>query len=193
MHTLLRYLNWLANPVHGLRTDQVYDLLGPATLTASGLYLNLGYWREAEHIDGASAALARLVADTADMTSSDRVLDCGFGFADQDMLWARERSPARIIGLNITASQIARARQRVADAGLDDIVDLRNGSATHTPIEDGSIDLLIALESAFHFDTREQFFAEALRVLRPGGRLVTADILPMARAQGLTDRWGNTP
>jgi SAM-dependent methyltransferase len=38
--------------------------------------------------------------------------------------------------------------------------------------------VVIALECAFHFDTRERFFAEAARLLRPGGRLVLADSIP---------------
>jgi hypothetical protein len=42
--------------------------------------------------------------------------------------------------------------------------------------------LVIALESAFQFDTREVFFREAFRILRPGGRLVTTDIIPRADA-----------
>jgi len=176
----LSYLNWLLNPAHGLDTDQVYELIDTAALTDEGLYLNLGYWREANTIDDASRALAMLVADAGHMASGDIVLDCGFGFGDQDILWARARGPAKIIGLNITALQVERARQRVAEAGLEQRVDLREGSATRMPVADRSVDLVVALESAFHFDTREDFFHEAMRVLRPGGRLVTADILPMA-------------
>ena len=185
----LTYLNWIANPVHGLSTSQVYDLIDTASPTENGLYLNLGFWREANTMDDASDALAMLVADAGGMTSADTVLDCGFGFADQDLLWARERQPRQIIGLNITASQVERARKRVAAAGLEDRIDLREGSATAIPLADASVDLVTSLESAFHYQAREDFFAEAFRVLRPGGRLVTADILPMPRSSSLIMRW----
>jgi SAM-dependent methyltransferase len=184
----LRYLNWLYNPLQRLDASGVYDLLSTDTATERGLYLNLGYWRQAATLDEASEALALLVAETARMGSTDRVLDCGFGFGDQDILWARWLAPARITGLNITASQVRIARRRVTELGLDARVDLRHGSATAMPIESGSMDIVIALECAFHFRTREDFFREAWRVLRPGGRLVAADIIPMPAVSGVRQR-----
>ncbi len=175
----LRYSNWIINPSHGLSTSQVYDLIDKASPTANGLYLNLGYWRDANTMDDASDALAMLVAEAGGMRDSDHVLDCGFGFGDQNLLWARRVGPERITGLNITQSQVDTARERVVAAGLDHLVDLRHGSATEMPVDDESVDLVTSLESAFHYRNREDFFREAMRVLRPGGRLVTADILPM--------------
>jgi ubiquinone/menaquinone biosynthesis C-methylase UbiE len=116
------------------------------------------------------------------------VLDCGFGFGDQDILWAQTLNPGHIIGLNITASQVELARRRIAKLGLDERIDLRRGSATDMPIESASVDKVVAVECAFHFRSRETFFREAWRVLRPGGRVVLADVIPMPAVRGFPGR-----
>ncbi len=184
----LSYLNWLYNPFHGLDTRSIYDLLATHSPTEDALYLNLGYWREASTFDQACDALAMLVGETAQINNRDTVLDCGFGFGDQDILWSRKLNPKRIIGLNITSSQVAVARRRIVDMALDERIDLCHGSATEMPIESDSVDKVVAVECAFHFCTREAFFREAHRVLRRGGLLVTADIIPMPALNGFARR-----
>ena len=146
-------------------------------------YVNLGYWEgKPATLDQACKALAALVGEAAGLEPGDVVLDAGCGFGDQDVFWVRRFGPRRIVGINLAAEQVAQACRRVESLGLANRIEIRLGSATELPFERASFDKVIALESALHFESRVDFFDEACRVLRGGGRLVTTDIIP------LTDR-----
>ncbi|MGO4748660.1 cyclopropane-fatty-acyl-phospholipid synthase family protein, partial [Streptomyces sp. 2MCAF27] len=154
---------------------------GLAYPTETTMFLNFGYWPpDCSSLDEACRTLAERLGDAAGITRGDRVLDAGFGFGDQDMHWMETRGPALIAGLNVTPAQVELAQKRVRERKLDDRIDLKVGSATDMPFEAESFDRIVALESAFHFDTRQDFFGEAARVLRPGGTLATADVILLA-------------
>lgn len=181
MRDAIDFILWAWTPYKRMGVAALYDRLSVRALTGDGLWLNLGYWKDAATIDAACPAMADLVARTGGIGAGDDVVDAGFGFADQDILWAERYAPRSVTGLNITASQVRVARARVRRRGLAGRIDLREGSATAMPLADGCCDVVTAVECAFHFDTREAFLAEASRVLRPGGRLVLADVIRAAR------------
>jgi SAM-dependent methyltransferase len=173
----LRFLR-IAGNLRRDRADLVYDVLGEKHLWSERTrYFNLGYWRNAGGIDEASTHLVHLVGDSAALTSEDRVFDAGFGFGDQDIYWMRTFRPRHIDGVNVSARQVKRGRQLVEAAGFSDEITFWLADAAEPPFPDGCFDKIIALESAFHFRSREKFFTVARRLLRPGGTLVLADFV----------------
>ncbi|MGZ8599435.1 MAG: class I SAM-dependent methyltransferase, partial [Actinomycetota bacterium] len=161
----------------------VYDSIGPDFFLALDEgWLNLGLW-EGDGRDDAEAPLAvrRLVRAVAgELPSGAAVLDVGNGLGAQEPLIAEVARPRRLVALNVTRSQLVAGAADLARAGASAV----NGDATRMPLRDGSVDGVISVEAAFHFPSRRRFFAEAIRVLRPGGVLTMSDIATQRMPRG---------
>ena len=167
----------------GNPASRVYDSIGADFFLALDPgWLNLGLW-EGDGSDPEEAPVAerRLVERLArDLPTGGDVLDVGNGLGVQDPLIASVAAPRSLTAVNITLSQLLAGRQHLAEAGARPV----NADATRLPLRDGCVDGLISVEAAFHFSSRRRFFAEARRVLRPGGVLSMSDIPTLRMLRG---------
>jgi arsenite methyltransferase len=93
------------------------------------------------------------------------------------LLAARRIGPrGRAIGVDMTAAMRERAAASALAFGFDGSVEVREGDAESLPLEDGVADVIIS-NGVLNLTTKERAFAEIARVLRPGGRLLLADIV----------------
>lgn len=110
------------------------------------------------------AGLNLLPPDIADMDAIE--LGCGTGYVSG---WMARRG-ARVTAIDISAEQLATARDRAAEHGAD--ITFIEGNAEATGLPDAAFDFAISEYGASIWSPPDRWLPEAWRLLRPGGRLV---------------------
>jgi sarcosine/dimethylglycine N-methyltransferase len=119
----------------------------------------------------ATAALIEL----AQIGESDRVLDAGAGIGGTARLIAGERG-ARVTAVDLTPEYCEVARWLNDAVGLGDLIEVRAADVTELPFDDASFDVVVSQHVQMNIADKRRLYAEARRVLAPGGRLALWDV-----------------
>jgi SAM-dependent methyltransferase len=122
------------------------------------------------YLDNDYSGVEAAVKAFAGEKCEDRILEVGCGTGR--WLQFLDGCGTRAAGLDISAQMLAYAKTRAPKAGL------AQGSAERLPCASGSFDRVFCINALHHFQDKVAFLTEAMRVLRPGGLMMTVGLDP---------------
>jgi cyclopropane-fatty-acyl-phospholipid synthase len=159
-------------------------LLGPSLTYSCAL------WRQPDvGLDAAQEAKHELVCRKLGLEPGDRLLDVGCGWGSTAIHAARHHG-AHVVAVTLSERQAELARERVGDAGLADLVEVR--LQDYRDIDDAPFDAISSIGMFEHVGRARlaEYFQRLHDLIRPGGRLLNHGITRRAQAH---DDWPVQP
>lgn len=158
----------MALGMHGTGSSRAASL--GRDLDRDGVAKAYGRWAPVyDLVFGPVFAQGRTLAAAAAERVGGRILEVGVGTGLSLPAYRRARS---IVGIDISAPMLEKARRRVARLGLRNVERLAVMDAEHLDFEDASFDVVVAQYVVTAVPNPEAALDEFARVLRPGGEIV---------------------
>ena len=136
---------------------------------------------EHERMDRAVAKVTEALLGMAAPQPDERVLDIGCGSGTTVLeLAARVGPDGRVLGADIAEQSVARARERIATAGLRH-AEVIVADVSRQPLGPNSFDLAFSRFGVMFFSDPVSAFANVRRAMKPGGRVALAVFFPRRR------------
>jgi len=128
-----------------------------------------------DHFHGRGVAATQELAAQLALQPGERILDIGSGIGGPAR-WFAAKFAVQVTGVDLTPEFCAAAEALNAATGLADRVAIRQGSALALPVPDGAFDAAYSQNVIMNIADKRQFYREAFRALRPGGRLALSNL-----------------
>jgi sarcosine/dimethylglycine N-methyltransferase len=139
--------------------------------------LHMGLFEDpAEPLLTAQMRANRHMAEAAGLRTGQEVIEAACGVGGTARYLAQTHG-VRVRATNVAETQLAEARALAEQAGLSHLVDFRYADYHHLPFPDASCDVWWCQEALLYSVDKRRVLAEAIRVVRPGGRLIMSDLL----------------
>jgi sarcosine/dimethylglycine N-methyltransferase len=119
-------------------------------------------------------ATAALI-DLAQISATDRVLDAGTGIGGTARMIAASRG-ARVTAVDLSPEYCEVAKWLNGAVGLGGTIEVRAADVTELPFDAASFDVVVSQHVQMNIADKHRLYAEAHRVLAPGGRLALWDV-----------------
>jgi tocopherol O-methyltransferase len=154
------------------RIIEHYDLVSPYYSSLWGQHLHHGYWiRGDESKEKAQIQLIEHLAQLARVKPGSEILDIGCGLGGSSLFLAKNYKAAAT-GITTSSVQVRMATQAAAREQLDAKFFLMDAQSMDFQKQ---FDLLWSVESISHYQRRDEFFASAAKLLKPGGLFAITD------------------
>jgi len=157
-----------------LLNNGMYNIIGCNTN-----FMNYGYWtKDTNTLAEASIKLVEKLIDKnkKKFDQANKILDIGCGRGMQDVIFTKYTN-ADIYAIDINPNNIKECNKLAKKHKIQDKLNYITADACNLPFDNDSFDVVVSLESAFHYPSRETFINEVKRVLRPGGCFILGDII----------------
>jgi ubiquinone/menaquinone biosynthesis C-methylase UbiE len=176
--------------------DQYYESMNLALKRLENEYTMLHYplfVNESDSFIQAQKNLTDYCISLLNPIKNKEILEIGCGNGVQALYINANYNPLTITGVDISKANIEIANSERDRTKMHNAQFLADDAQNLTQIPSNSADVLINIESAFHYPDKTAFFKEVYRVLKPGGQYLIADILTTRKKrEGFMKLWGKT-
>ncbi len=154
-----------------------------------GGYLNFGLWEQGnnDYIKAAENLILTL-GRMLGLNKRSKLLDVACGMGAQDV-FLQKSFRSNITALDVTWNHVKIAKERIEKNNMTKDIQIFHGTAINLPFKDNSFTNVLSIEGPEHFDTREKFFLEAYRVLKPKGVICLSDYIIKRQPKSLWEKF----